>query len=86
MNPPVGKDSQDMDDITDPVEVAHMTFGHEDGVVVNDSAVVQSFVDSSEDGAITVDVYATDKHLDGGGAFRYRVEYLGPAPEPGRAQ
>lgn len=85
MNPPADKETQDMDDITDPVEVAHMAFGNEDGMTVNDSAVIQSYVDSF-DGAMTVDVYTTDKHLAGGGAFRYRVEYLGPAPEPGNAQ
>ena len=81
--PPPGKTSDEMDDITNPIEVAHIAFSNEDGETAGDDVTVQSYVDSADDGSITVDVYTSDKHLDGGGAFRYRVEYIGPAPEPG---
>ena len=70
-------------DITDPTHVAKLVFSAEDGVV-QDDLTWQSYVDVSDDGSITVDVYPD--HVIMGEAdvpgLRYRIEYLGPAPDP----
>lgn len=68
-------------DLTDPVDVAALTFDHSDGVIIGDLATIQSYVDRDDNGTLVVDVYASDRHLEGGGAFRYRLEYVGPAPD-----
>ncbi|WP_199435278.1 hypothetical protein [Qaidamihabitans albus] len=68
-------------DITDPVDVARLAFSAEDGVIQGE-VTWQSYVDTHDDGTITVDVFPAHNPAgdsDGGG-FRYRVEYLGPAP------
>lgn len=81
---PTGDEEQDdVGDIADPIDVAHLAFEHADGVLIGDAVNLQSYVDSHADGTITADVYTTDKHLAGGGAFRYRIEYLGMVPEAG---
>jgi len=64
--------------------VARLAFGNEDGVILGD-LTWQSYVDTYDDGTITVDVYPHhnlmgDEDLPG---FRYRVEYVGHAPNPG---
>ncbi|WP_147263885.1 hypothetical protein [Prauserella sp. PE36] len=71
----------DNPDITDPVEVAKLAFSAEDGVIQGD-VTWQSYVDTDEDGTITVEVFPDHNPMceaDVGG-FRYRIEYLGPAP------
>jgi hypothetical protein len=73
--------SVDNPDITDPIDVARLAFGNEDGVIQGD-LTWQSYVDTDDAGTITVDVFADhnpmgEEDLPG---FRYRVEYLGPAP------
>ncbi|WP_431910076.1 hypothetical protein [Amycolatopsis thermoflava] len=76
--------SADAPDLTDPVDVARLAFSAEDGVIMGD-LTWQSFVDTDDDGTITVDVYP-DRNPMGESdvrTFRYRVEYLGPAPLPG---
>lgn len=69
-------------DLTDPVDVAALAFDHSDGVIIGDIATFESYVDRDSEGNLVVDVYASDRHLEGGGAFRYRLEYVGPAPLP----
>ncbi|TLW89223.1 hypothetical protein FFT09_22595 [Saccharomonospora piscinae] len=69
-------------DLTDPVDVAALAFDHSDGVIIGDVATIQSYVDRDADGNLIVDVYSSNLHLEGGGTFRYRIEHVGPAPEP----
>lgn len=74
--------SADNPDITDPIDVARLAFSAEDGVIYG-NLTWQSYVDTDDDGNITVDVYPDynpmgEHDLRG---FRYRVEYLGPAPD-----
>ncbi|GAB2740482.1 hypothetical protein [Amycolatopsis magusensis] len=77
--------SEDDPDITDPTDVARLAFGNEDGVVWGD-LTWQSYVDTHDDGTITVDVYPDTNPLGERGdipGLRYRVEYIGHAPDPG---
>lgn len=70
-------------DSTDPGDVARLVFSAEDGVIQGD-LTWQSYVDTDDAGAITVDVYParTDpSEADDVPGFRYRIEYLGPAPD-----
>ncbi|MGW9310682.1 hypothetical protein ACWGPQ_22005 [Saccharomonospora azurea] len=69
-------------DLTDPVDVAALAFHLPEGVIVGDKATFESYIDRDGEGNLVVDVYASDRHLEGGGAFRYRLEYVGPAPLP----
>ncbi|TKG61549.1 hypothetical protein [Prauserella endophytica] len=70
----------DTADITDPTDVARIAFGADDGVILGD-ITYQTYVDV-ENGDILADVYISDTNLEGGGAFRYRIAYAGPAPLP----
>ncbi|PXY16613.1 hypothetical protein [Prauserella muralis] len=74
--------SADEPDITNPVDVARLAFSAEDGVI-QDNVTWQSYVDTHDDGTITVDVYPDHNPMGDAdiGGFRYRVEYVGPAPE-----
>ena len=67
-------------DITDPIDVARLAFGNEDGVIQGD-LTWQSYVDTDDAGTITVDVFPDTNPMSDAAApgFRYRVEYLGPA-------
>jgi hypothetical protein len=73
--------SGDQPDITDPVEVAKLAFGAEEGVTFED-VTWQSYVDTHDDGTITVDVFPDHNPMGESNTlgFRYRVEYVGPAP------
>lgn len=73
--------SADEPDITDPVDVARLAFSAEDGVIDGD-VTWQSYVDTDDDGTITVDVFPDTNPMGDNEpfGFRYRVEYLGPAP------
>ncbi|MEU4673914.1 hypothetical protein AB0F91_39665 [Amycolatopsis sp. NPDC023774] len=70
-------------DITDPVDVARLAFSADDGVIQGD-LTWQSYVDTDDDGAIIVDVYPDRIPMAESDTptFRYRVEYVGPAPTP----
>jgi hypothetical protein len=74
--------SVEQPDITDPVDVARLAFNAEDGVIQGD-LTWQSYVDTDDEGTITVDVYPDRNPMgdDDFGGFRYRVVYLGPAPD-----
>lgn len=69
-------------DITNPIDVARLAFSAEDGVI-QDNLTWQSYVDTDDDGTITVDVYPN--HNPNGETdvpgLRYRVEPIGPAPD-----
>lgn len=78
----MSKHQRQEDVITDPDQVARIAFAHEDGVIVGDKVTFQSYVEDG-DGHLYADVYISDVRGEGGGAFRYRIEYVGPAPEPG---
>jgi hypothetical protein len=69
-------------DITDPVDVARLAFSAEDGVI-QDDLTWQSYVATDDAGTITVDVYPDRNPMGEGnlGGFRYRVVYVGPAPD-----
>lgn len=64
--------------------MARLAFSAEEGVILDDLDLTwQSYVDIADDGTITVDVYPDHnpmgEHEVKG--FRYRIEYLGPAPD-----
>jgi hypothetical protein len=63
--------SVEQPDITDPVDVARLAFSAEDGVIQGD-LTWQSYVDTDDEGTITVDVYL-DRNP------------MGPAPSAGSA-
>lgn len=71
----------DTADITNPIGVAQIAFGNDDGVILGD-ITFQSYVMDTGDGHVLADVCISDIHLEGGGPFRYRTEYIGPALEP----
>lgn len=78
--------SLDDPDITNPVDVARLAFSDEDGSIREDLGLTwQSYVDTYDDGTILVDVYPLHNPMEDNdgtiGGFRYRIEYLGPAPE-----
>jgi hypothetical protein len=69
-------------DITDPVDVARLAFSAEDGVMQDDLAW-QSYVTVDDGGTVTVDVYPDRNPMgeENYAGFRYRVAYVGPAPD-----
>jgi hypothetical protein len=73
--------SFDDPDITDPVDVARLAFSAEEGVV-QDDLTWQSYVETDDSGEIIVDVYPDRNPMGEANThgFRYRVQYLGPAP------